>query len=54
MHCHRLRRWSIKERRKETLFFKNKCEKSDVALIELVEERENLKKQLDEESKGKA
>lgn len=38
---------SIKELRKENVFLKNKCEKSDVTLIELVEEREKLKKQLD-------
>ncbi|KAG9453384.1 hypothetical protein H6P81_006288 [Aristolochia fimbriata] len=38
---------SIKEFKKENTFLKSKCEKSDVTLIELVEEREHLKKQLD-------
>ncbi|KAL3656109.1 hypothetical protein CASFOL_000505 [Castilleja foliolosa] len=38
---------SIKEYKKENTFLKSKCEKSDVALIELAEERERLKKQLE-------
>ncbi|GLT70100.1 hypothetical protein SLA2020_421990 [Shorea laevis] len=38
---------SIKELKKENAFLKSKCEKSDVTLIELVEERERLKKQLE-------
>ncbi|KAE8669212.1 glutathione S-transferase DHAR2-like [Hibiscus syriacus] len=38
---------SIKELKKENVFLKSKCDKSDVTLIELVEERELLKKQLD-------
>ncbi|XP_068668323.1 uncharacterized protein [Aristolochia californica] len=38
---------SIKELKKENSFLKSKCEKSDVTLIELVDEREYLKKQLD-------
>lgn len=38
---------SIKELKKENIFLKSKCEKSDVTLIELVEERERLKKQLE-------
>lgn len=29
---------SIKELKKENAFLKNKCEKSDISLIELVEE----------------
>ncbi|KAB2084886.1 hypothetical protein ES319_A05G363900v1 [Gossypium barbadense] len=37
---------SIKELKKENAFMKSKCEKSDVTLIELVEEREQMKKQL--------
>ncbi|TYJ37410.1 hypothetical protein E1A91_A05G374000v1 [Gossypium mustelinum] len=37
---------SIKELKKENAFMKRKCEKSDVTLIELVEEREQMKKQL--------
>ncbi|TYH76638.1 hypothetical protein ES332_D04G098900v1 [Gossypium tomentosum] len=37
---------SIKELEKENAFMKSKCEKSDVTLIELVEEREQMKKQL--------
>ncbi|KAH1039132.1 hypothetical protein J1N35_040875 [Gossypium stocksii] len=36
----------IKELKKENAFMKSKCEKSDVTLIELVEEREQMKKQL--------
>ncbi|KAK8671642.1 hypothetical protein V6N13_038232 [Hibiscus sabdariffa] len=38
---------SIKELKKENVFLKTKCDKSDVTLIELVEERELLKKQLE-------
>ncbi|KAL4621396.1 hypothetical protein ACB092_06G224500 [Castanea dentata] len=38
---------SIKELKKENSFLKSKCEKSDVTLIELVDERERLKKQLE-------
>lgn len=38
---------SIKEFKKENTFLKSKCEKSDITLIELVEEREHLKKQLE-------
>ncbi|KAL5985791.1 hypothetical protein ACLOJK_027778 [Asimina triloba] len=38
---------SMKELKKENLFLKGKCEKTDVSLIELVEEREILKKQLE-------
>ncbi|GMI80627.1 hypothetical protein like AT5G50840 [Hibiscus trionum] len=38
---------SIKELKKENVFLKSKCDKSDVTLIELVEERELLKKQLE-------
>lgn len=38
---------SIKELKKENVFLKSKSEKSDVTLIELVEERERLKKQLE-------
>ncbi|KAK7343839.1 hypothetical protein VNO77_12894 [Canavalia gladiata] len=38
---------SIKELKKENQFLKSKSEKSDVTLIELVEERERLKKQLE-------
>ncbi|XVE75341.1 hypothetical protein DITRI_Ditri12bG0086600 [Diplodiscus trichospermus] len=38
---------SIKELKKENVFLKSKCDKSDVTLIELVEERERLKKQLE-------
>ncbi|KAL7228717.1 hypothetical protein ACSBR2_007421 [Camellia fascicularis] len=37
---------SIKELKKENTFLKSKCEKSDITLVELVEEREHLKKQL--------
>ncbi|ESW15674.1 hypothetical protein PHAVU_007G092600 [Phaseolus vulgaris] len=38
---------SIKELKKENQFLKSKSEKSDVILIELVDERERLKKQLE-------
>ncbi|OMO71567.1 Taxilin family [Corchorus capsularis] len=38
---------SIKELKKENVFLKSKCDKSDVTLIELVEERERMKKQLE-------
>ncbi|KAK8355971.1 hypothetical protein V6Z12_A05G323900 [Gossypium hirsutum] len=38
---------SIKELRKENVFLKSKCDKSDFTLIELVEERERMKKQLE-------
>ncbi|KAL8538605.1 hypothetical protein ACS0TY_000574 [Phlomoides rotata] len=38
---------SIKELKKENIFLKSKSEKSDVTLIELAEERERLKKQLE-------
>ncbi|CAN1257969.1 Txlna [Linum perenne] len=38
---------SIKELKKENAFLKSKCDKTDVTLIELVEERERLKKQLE-------
>ncbi|XWS66137.1 hypothetical protein CRYUN_Cryun05aG0174200 [Craigia yunnanensis] len=38
---------SMKELKKENVFLKSKCDKSDVTLIELVEERERLKKQLE-------
>ncbi|XP_022134079.1 beta-taxilin isoform X2 [Momordica charantia] len=38
---------SIKELKKENSFLKSKCEKSDVTLIELLDERERLKKQLE-------
>ncbi|XP_065872477.1 uncharacterized protein [Euphorbia lathyris] len=38
---------SIKELKKENVFLKSKSEKSDITLIELVEEREKLKKQLE-------
>ncbi|KAL4189161.1 hypothetical protein AMTRI_Chr08g205600 [Amborella trichopoda] len=38
---------SIKQLKKENTFLKSKCEKSDISLIELVEERESLKKQLE-------
>ncbi|XP_043700611.1 alpha-taxilin isoform X3 [Telopea speciosissima] len=38
---------SIKELKKENVFLKSKCEKSDFTLIELVEEREHQKKQLE-------
>ncbi|PHT31977.1 hypothetical protein CQW23_28314 [Capsicum baccatum] len=38
---------SIKELKKENAFLKGKCDKSDVTLIELAEEREFLKRQLE-------
>eukprot|EP01018_Ginkgo_biloba_P015867 Gb_38239 [translate_table: standard] len=38
---------TIKDLNKENNFLKTKCEKSDVSLIELVEERAKLKKQLE-------
>lgn len=38
---------SIKELKKENGFLKSKCDKSDFTLIELVEEREHMKKQLE-------
>ncbi|KAJ4907441.1 Taxilin [Raphanus sativus] len=38
---------AIKELRKENAFLKSKTERSDLTLIELVEERERLKKQLE-------
>ncbi|CAM8898687.1 unnamed protein product [Rhodiola kirilowii] len=38
---------SIKDLRKENTFLKGKCEKTDVTLIQLVEERERMKKQLE-------
>ncbi|XP_020223899.1 alpha-taxilin [Cajanus cajan] len=38
---------SIKELKKENQFLKSKSEKSDITLIELVDERERLKKQLE-------
>ncbi|XP_058098685.1 uncharacterized protein LOC131243378 isoform X1 [Magnolia sinica] len=38
---------SIKDLTKENIFLKSKCEKTDVSLIELVEELEHLKKQLE-------
>ncbi|CAN4125588.1 unnamed protein product [Withania somnifera] len=38
---------SIKELKKENAFLKGKCDKSDFTLIELAEEREFLKKQLE-------
>ncbi|XP_015071336.1 beta-taxilin isoform X1 [Solanum pennellii] len=38
---------SLKELKKENAFLKGKCDKSDVTLIELAEEREFLKKQLE-------
>nr|XP_015877151.2 beta-taxilin isoform X1 [Ziziphus jujuba var. spinosa] len=38
---------SIKELKKENLFLKNKTDKSDITLIELVDEREQLKKRLE-------
>ncbi|KAG1371584.1 alpha-taxilin [Cocos nucifera] len=37
----------IKELKKENDFLKGKCEKSDIALVKLVEERELMKKQLE-------
>ncbi|XP_038710212.1 beta-taxilin-like [Tripterygium wilfordii] len=44
---------SIEELKKENLFLKNKSEKSDVILIELVEERERSKKQFEKMKKQK-
>ncbi|KAJ0101563.1 hypothetical protein Patl1_06150 [Pistacia atlantica] len=44
---------SIKELKKENVFLKSKCEKSDVTLIELVEERERMKKQLEKSKNQK-
>ncbi|KAM7499167.1 hypothetical protein LguiA_023581 [Lonicera macranthoides] len=44
---------SIKELKKENSFLKGKSEKSDITLIELVEEREHLKKQLEKTKKQK-
>ncbi|XP_031381290.1 beta-taxilin isoform X3 [Punica granatum] len=38
---------SIKDLKKENMFLKSKCEKSDFTLIELVEERERTKKQME-------
>ncbi|XP_026394851.1 alpha-taxilin-like isoform X1 [Papaver somniferum] len=38
---------SIKELKKENIFLKSKCEKTDVTLRELVGEREHMKKQLE-------
>ncbi|KAL6586482.1 hypothetical protein OROMI_001470 [Orobanche minor] len=38
---------SMKEIKKENTFLKSKCDKSDVTLIELADERERLKKQLE-------
>ncbi|XP_076898193.1 uncharacterized protein LOC143551695 [Bidens hawaiensis] len=38
---------SIKELKKENIFLKSKTEKSDITLIQLVEERERMKKQLE-------
>ncbi|KAG6519883.1 beta-taxilin-like [Zingiber officinale] len=37
----------IKELKKENEFLKGKCEKSDIAIVKLIEERELMKKQLD-------
>ncbi|XP_015942631.1 uncharacterized protein LOC107467919 [Arachis duranensis] len=44
---------SIKELKKENQFLKSKSEKSDITLIELVDERERLKKQLEKTTKQK-
>ncbi|EXB80109.1 hypothetical protein L484_013436 [Morus notabilis] len=44
---------SIKELKKENSFLKSKSEKSDITLIELVDERERLKKQLEKTKKQK-
>ncbi|XP_010442395.1 PREDICTED: alpha-taxilin-like [Camelina sativa] len=44
---------AIKELRKENAFLKSKSEKSDITLIELVEERERLKKLLEKTKKQK-
>ncbi|KAH9311602.1 hypothetical protein KI387_026637, partial [Taxus chinensis] len=38
---------TIKDLNKENNFLKSKCEKSDVTLIELIDERAKLKKQLE-------
>lgn len=38
---------SIKELKNENSFLKTKCESTDIALIELAEEREQLKKQVE-------
>ncbi|XP_050386182.1 uncharacterized protein LOC126802582 [Argentina anserina] len=38
---------SIKDLKKENIFLKGKCDKTDVTLIALVDERERLKKQLE-------
>jgi chromosome segregation ATPase len=45
---------SIKGLKKENAFLKSKSEKSDVTLIELVDEREGLKKQLEKTKNQKA
>ncbi|KAM7272465.1 hypothetical protein ACFE04_027128 [Oxalis oulophora] len=45
---------SIKELKKENTFLKSKSEKSDVTLIELANEREGLKKQLEKTKNQKA
>ncbi|WOL00665.1 alpha-taxilin-like [Canna indica] len=37
----------IKELKKENEFLKGKCEKSDIALVKLIEEREAMKKQME-------
>ncbi|CAL9764027.1 unnamed protein product [Musa acuminata subsp. burmannicoides] len=37
----------VKELKKENEFLKSKCEKSDIALVKLIEEREVMKKQLE-------
>ncbi|MED6184854.1 hypothetical protein PIB30_051475 [Stylosanthes scabra] len=44
---------SIKELKKENQFLKSKSEKSDIMLIELVDERERLKKHLEKTAKQK-
>ncbi|MED6146615.1 hypothetical protein PIB30_036099 [Stylosanthes scabra] len=44
---------SIKELKKENQFLKSKSEKSDITLIELVDERERLKKHLEKTTKQK-
>ncbi|XP_023639779.1 alpha-taxilin isoform X1 [Capsella rubella] len=44
---------AIKELRKENAFLKNKTERSDITLIELVEERERMKKLLEKTKKQK-
>nr|XP_029117673.1 alpha-taxilin [Elaeis guineensis] len=38
---------SVKELKKENEFLKSRCEKSDITLVKLVEEREHMKKQLE-------